>query len=132
MTRVGPGRPATSLIEVLDVGPTQKAAAPTGKFVSGEPVATIVSWKHARRWTSVQAPLRGSFAVQSELLPHARMPSPFARTRPSQYLSSGPVAHSLSPPPMSEQMPPVQSLGFGGVPFGPSTEQVDGLHGPPA
>src|SRR5205085_9921214 len=108
MIRVGPGSPATWLIEPFAVGGTQNVAAPTGKFASAEPCATIGSRKHLRRSTSVQLPLSGLFAEQSELLRQLTMPVPSGRTRPSQVFSSGPVAHCASSVPgIASQTPPL-------------------------
>src|SRR5207253_9645850 len=102
-------------------------------FASAEPCATIGSRKHLRRSTSVQLPLSGLFAEQSELLRQLTMPVPSGRTRPSQVFSSGPVAHCASSVPgIASQTPPLHWFGCGGTPDPPIFVHADAVPAPPS
>ena len=114
MTLVGPGSPATELIDPFDVGGTQNTAAPTGKSVLATPVASIGSRKHGRFLVIEQVPLSGLLAVQSALIEHARIPLPSALTRPSQVLSDGPLLQiPVTPSGSAVQMLSLHAFGWG-------------------
>ena len=68
--RPGPGKPATVLIALFDVGGMQNAATPIGFAGSCVPAATIGFTKHSRCFVSVQLPAATPIllAEQSALL----------------------------------------------------------------